>query len=162
MKIVKNNKVEFVSAELSTCLLGSVFEYSSSVFWSWCNAVSEAVHIGPLTTWWKLQRIHNLWLPPPSLAMHGRGQLALQSRLLTAQVSEWVNKQPKASQDLPLPAGLLSVLVTEPTISERASGGLRQMGPPGSPLGRSCHSDFRKDVPLPQNHTSESVPGYFP
>ena len=70
-----------------------------------------------------------------------------------------------SSPFLCLPAGLLSILVTELFLN----GLLMEVGGWGPWIShrveRKCHSDFREDsgyCPLPWSHTFESMQDYFP
>ena len=95
--------------------------------------MSDAVHLQPSETCLKLQVIHSLWLCPLGLAMHGVGHAALHDWLLTAQGLGWIRKCPKALHELPPPVSAFCPSVSfngvpDPTVSERASGGVGRVG----------------------------------
>lgn len=128
-KLMKNNKVKFISAEFSVCLLGSPFEYHSDVVWSWCRPISDAILFWPSAVFLKVQRVRSLWLSLLGVSAHRSSQAALPIWLFpvhdpgVGQQNFWGN-----CPSLPLPVDLLSVSVDELTVSERTSGWIRRMG----------------------------------
>ena len=84
--------------------------------------MSGTAHVWPLAASSKLQVIHSLWLFVPCLAAHWIGQAALKSWFLPA-LGPGLG-QPMSQGIVGSASGVRLRIVTDSTVSERASGGI--------------------------------------
>ena len=131
---MKKNHVVFISAEFSVFLLGSPLDTTlmlSKAGSSQCQMLSSLA-LGSL---FKATSDHSLWLSPSGLGASGMGLTALQGWLfISTGLRGRSTNAPKAQLDPPPPASPCSPavslsLATDPSVSEKASGGIRRIGP---------------------------------
>ena len=157
-KIMKKEPSGFSSGAFSACLLFSPFGCGSDV-WVWCESMSGAVHVWPSAAFLKLQVIQ-FGDDSPGLGCSQDGpSCSAKLVFISSGSSGCVSKCPMSLQDLLLPVSaqwpaVNLRLVTDPAISERASGG-KQGGCDSWISHGRCFSDFREDggcVPPPPSH----------